>query len=349
MRRYYSTEWTTRSETKWSRCLWNAQGITGYYGIQCKGKDEYTHAQLTKEEIDREIEKACGFNPALKRFIFATTSNKDSEIEEYIRCKNIESIKAGRFEIFASFWEDIVDLLEDNAKTYKWYVNNCHYNQVADVLVSINMDGDLSLYPTFERKTIQYTQREERSLEDIGPTKINNSYLMMPQRFNIPPILGGPQEINHIWCELLSITIENTGSVMLDNQKIELEFSSEEIEAVDDLVHFGVFESDFLRKMKMEKQEVFEFNNDPYGLLIEPHKPLVEKDSMTFEFAILPRTDVGEVNIHWAYLSNGYNKEGHIKLLVQPIYKDSEVTETTEFYGDIPEPRIEIMHYITVE
>lgn len=324
------------------------QGITSYYGIQCKGKDEYTHAQLTKEEIDREIGKACGFIPALKRFIFATTSNKDSEIEEYIRCKNIESIKAGRFEIFASFWEDIVDLLEDNEKTYKWYVNNCHYNQVADVLVSINMDGDLSLHPTFERKTIKYAQREERSLEDMGLTKINNSYVMLPPRLTMPPILGGPQEINHSWCEL-SIIVENIGSVMLDNQKIELEFSSEEIEAVDDLVHFGVLDSEFLQKMKMEKQEVFEYNNDPYGLVIEPRKPLVEKDSRTFEFAILPRTDVGEINIHWTYLSNGYDKEGYIKLPVRPIYKESEVIETTEFYGDIPKPRVEIMHYITVE
>lgn len=31
---------------------------------------------------------------------------------------------------------------------------------------------------------------------------------------------------------------------MLDNQKIELEFFSEEIEAVDNLVYFGIFDSD---------------------------------------------------------------------------------------------------------
>ena len=36
------------------------QGTACYYGIQCKGKDEYTHAQLTKNEINREIEKARG-------------------------------------------------------------------------------------------------------------------------------------------------------------------------------------------------------------------------------------------------------------------------------------------------
>lgn len=322
------------------------QGSACYYGIQCKGKDEYTHAQLTKEEIDREIEKARGFKPALKRFIFATTSNKDSEIEEYIRCKNIDSIAAGGFEIFASFWEDIVDLLEDNDKTYKWYMNNCHYNQVADIHVSITMDGDECIHPVFERKTIKYIQRQERSLDEMGLAKINNSYVMLPPRLNIPPLLGGQQEINHSWCEL-SIAIENTGSVMLDNQKIELEFSSDEIESVDNLVHFGVFDSDLLRKMKMESQEVFEYKNDPYGLLIEPNKPLVEKDSRTFEFAILPHPETSEINIHWTYLSNGFDKEGDIRLPVQPRYKDTEVTETTDFFDDVPETRTEVMHYIT--
>ena len=67
------------------------KGETAYYGIQCKGKDEYTNAQLTKEEIDAEIEKARGFEPPLKRLIFATTANKDEKIEEYIRIKNIDN------------------------------------------------------------------------------------------------------------------------------------------------------------------------------------------------------------------------------------------------------------------
>lgn len=56
-------------------------GVSQYYGVQCKRKDEYTHAQLTKTEIDSEINKARNFSPTLKRFIFASTSNKDTEIE----------------------------------------------------------------------------------------------------------------------------------------------------------------------------------------------------------------------------------------------------------------------------
>ena len=44
-------------------------GERDYYGIQCKGKDEYTNKQLTEDEITSEIEKAKLFLPPLKNFI----------------------------------------------------------------------------------------------------------------------------------------------------------------------------------------------------------------------------------------------------------------------------------------
>lgn len=71
-----------------------------YYGIQCKGKDDYTNVQLTEAEIDGEIAKVKNFTPPLERFIFATTANKNAKIEEYIRQKNIESINNGGFRIY---------------------------------------------------------------------------------------------------------------------------------------------------------------------------------------------------------------------------------------------------------
>lgn len=70
-----------------------------YYGIQCKGKDNYTHSQLTTKEIDEEIEKAKKFQPQLKKLYFATTAVKDAKIEEYIRIKNVESRSNGGFGI----------------------------------------------------------------------------------------------------------------------------------------------------------------------------------------------------------------------------------------------------------
>lgn len=37
------------------------KGRIQYSGIQCKGKDDYSNAQLTKQEIDVELEKAKCF------------------------------------------------------------------------------------------------------------------------------------------------------------------------------------------------------------------------------------------------------------------------------------------------
>ena len=56
----------------------------GYCGIQCKGKDDYSNAQLTEAEIDAEIAKALTFEPELRVLLFATTANKDAKIEGYI-------------------------------------------------------------------------------------------------------------------------------------------------------------------------------------------------------------------------------------------------------------------------
>src|SRR5687767_4448849 len=63
------------------------QGKNGLVGIQCKGKDEYTDSQLTKKEIDLEVEKASLFKPPLEKMYFATTSTRSTSIEEYVREK----------------------------------------------------------------------------------------------------------------------------------------------------------------------------------------------------------------------------------------------------------------------
>ena len=55
------------------------KGEKSYYGIQCKGKDEYSHKLLSTNEIDKEIELAKSFRPPLAKLYFATTSNKDSK------------------------------------------------------------------------------------------------------------------------------------------------------------------------------------------------------------------------------------------------------------------------------
>ena len=85
----------------------------GYCGIQCKGKDDYTNAELTEAEIEDEIEKALTFEPELKLLVFATTANKDAKIEAYIRKKDVEIFRG-------SVWSaDYSDNRVGNE--YDWY------------------------------------------------------------------------------------------------------------------------------------------------------------------------------------------------------------------------------------
>src|SRR5436305_12363210 len=51
-----------------------------YYGIQCKGKNEYNNYQFTELEILDEINKAESFEPKLKKYYLTTTAQNDNKI-----------------------------------------------------------------------------------------------------------------------------------------------------------------------------------------------------------------------------------------------------------------------------
>jgi hypothetical protein len=61
-----------------------------WHGIQCKGKDVGYASKLTKQEIEKEAQKAKGFRPALTHWIVATTAPKDSELEQFARELTVE-------------------------------------------------------------------------------------------------------------------------------------------------------------------------------------------------------------------------------------------------------------------
>jgi hypothetical protein len=138
-------------------------GESTYFGIQCKGKDEYSHTQLTRSEIDREIKKAQGFTPSLGTLIFATTANKDVKIEEYIRIKDAEE----KFEILLFCWEDITDLIEENRLTFNWYVKEIqHISKYDFTVIYENFNDDFILVPNFRRIT-RIFEYEPQSLDDF--------------------------------------------------------------------------------------------------------------------------------------------------------------------------------------
>ena len=164
-----------------------------YYGIQCKGKDEYTHSQLTAIEIDEEIEKAKNFKPLLKKFYFATTANKNANIEEYIRIKDVESRQAGFFEIHLFSWEDIVTQIDQNKRTHDWYVKKLNFKTLYDVSVLFqNGLNEIDFNPILVHNNVKYKLKE---FDPISSGKI--PYIPEENRETKLEILYEPQPIRY--------------------------------------------------------------------------------------------------------------------------------------------------------
>ena len=306
------------------------KGETQYYGIQCKGKDEYTNSTLTYKEIDEEIQKAESFKPKLKCFIFASTANKDTDIEEYVRNKDIEYRTKGLFEVHLACWEDIVDLLEERRNTYNWYINNCQYKDNTDVAITFNGREEIEIYPEYIRTTIYY------KLARLNTSNLNNKYpfhiVGMLNDINLSYNLT-PNTDNKIqWCEI-PIKIENTGTTVIEDYKLYFSTKKESVECISTGIEYlsDVFlDSSFRMEMNRqidEDRELYESADSENELVYIPNDTiLVQTDRRLFSFKIGLKYGVDMIPIYWNFKSRNYNKKGLLKILVIPRYE--EKTET---------------------
>ena len=88
------------------------------YGIQCKVRKEKI---LTKKDIDDEIKKAKNFTPKLNTYIFATTTERDKNLQDLILEISNNEKNAGGFEVQIKFWEDITSLFAEYPNIAKKY------------------------------------------------------------------------------------------------------------------------------------------------------------------------------------------------------------------------------------
>lgn len=316
------------------------QGQSAYFGIQCKGKDDYTHRQLTEKEIDTEIAKAKTFEPALKRLIFATTANRDTQIETYIRKRNIESIAVGDFEIYLSSWEDIIDLLIERRDTYNWYVNNCQYKNSTNVDVTIEGKAVYTIHPQYYRTTKKYKYIP----------KDNLSILMSRLRTNY---LGHRiKRTDYRWANV-HIQVENIGSTVISDYKLYLKFSKEGVAKTSDLIQYPSYlgMNDTIKTALWEhisnEREVYKYSNCNDLEIIPTEKNLVQTDSRSFKIGIKPEDNASEIKMYWDFKSRDYNKQGIIIIKVEPVYTNREEiieVDTQEACKDeeiVIEPKIE--------
>lgn len=317
------------------------KGEDQYFGIQCKGKDDYSNSVLTTAEIDSEIIKAKEFKPALKQFIFTTTANKDVSIEEYVRLKDIENRQNGLFEVYLFCWEDIVDLLEERQNTYNWYVNNCQYKDSTDISVTFDGQQVVVIHPEYIHKTITYKLREKDPWTDFFQQSHSIVPTFSPLRFN------EPRKFDYRWCKV-NLNIENTGSTVIKDYKLYfgvdadcIDGFSAGIQYENNILISDIVRSDINRKID-ENREVYPTKYSNLLQFIPNNSILVQTDNKSFSFKVLPKDKVEEIVLFWDFKSQNYNKQGKLVIKVEPKYDYICETKLVDNVEDLKEPQVTI-------
>ncbi|WP_276833770.1 hypothetical protein [Chryseobacterium cucumeris] len=265
-------------------------GESGYYGIQCKGKDEYTGKNFTKKEIDKEIEKAKSFIPKLKKLYFATTAEKDARIEEYIREINLKNIENGIFEVEIYCWGDIVELIFENRNTYNYYVKSLNFKDNYSVELNFfNNSETLDLFPKFKKETIikvgktykQYNPRK-RTLDLLGA-----SFNSRTEKVNV--------SLNQI-----RLKLRNSGERDIINFKIIIEIDGEITDIVENNMNLNI--------KKINSQSNIIINKEEKRIEIIPSKKILVGDDeyLPEEFYIKTPPYRTSLKLNWKLLSSNF-------------------------------------------
>lgn len=334
--------WECHEIKKNGRSGQNQQGVdvygipkneSEYHGIQCKGKDDYTNSQLSKSEIDNEISKAKLFTPKLKKFYFATTANKDSSIEEYVRVKDIENRDAGLFEIHLFCWEDIADLIEENKKTFDWYVKNINHKIAFDVKLSFQ-DGTthLEFNPRLVKNYITY------KIKPFAPPTggiLGLGYSTSQSRKSRREIDAEPQPVRYFFngtrynrssC-VFSLRIKNVGNTAIKNYKLYFNIESDDVTA--DTV---TKQNKFLDTYKYT-YNTFMYKGTNNGVLEPEETILVQKDSIrTDDICLRPNIEKEQqIKIKWRLVSEDFDDEGILTIQLNTEIIERLIVEEGEF------------------
>lgn len=303
-------------------------GENEYSGIQCKCKPG--NKVLTTNEIDNEIDNAQAFKPALKRLVFATTSDKDAALEEYVRIKDEENRKNGLFTIDIKSWQDIVDMLERNK-----LVLNTYMDIVADdYAVTITFDDgrdEKVIRPKWSRVYYMEPTPKEEPVEAAPKPNYNVLFggvvsqlqhiAELADTFNRPvmataKIVKGTMKTNHTYCHLRFMVV-NQGRTPIDDYKIIFHFNNQDVRFVYDNVEkkmsFPELNYNLMRDTTLE---------DGQGVTMYGKSIIPGDDVMSDDFYIHLPNEAEEVNIYWRLLSRHYSKEGKLRLMVEKEYEE---------------------------
>ncbi len=305
----------------------------GYWGIQCKGKDSYTNAKLTKIEIDNEIEKAKFFKPQLEVFVFATTSNKDASIEEYIRLKDIEN---NNFEILLYCWEDIVDLIEENREVYNYFMESQKYKTEFDFTVFMDEVDNKNhvLKPEFYETHIKTVIKP--------PVSYNPRKNLLHENF----INGSWERIsktNFSYC-FFKLILLNTGNKVLENWKIKFELEGE----FKFLGNYdGSKDESFTPEKVINPNAFISYDNGNFSY--SSIHPLIQKDFKKYVIWICPLHKEYELSLNWELLARDYSKKGVLKLKISPSIEKRILRNEVESHFDLKDDIVRIDEKVVYE
>lgn len=317
-------------------------GEDKYYGIQSKGKDEYTNKQFTEDEIMKEIEKAKLFQPPLKKLYFATTAVKDAGIEEIVRKINIKNREEGLFEVHIFSWEDIVDLIDENKQTHDWYLKNQNYKTTKSVLVTFQDSlTELIINPKFRRTVtlyrlrIEIESRQKNGKPDLYDKQLRSILFLDNQNLKLALPNFMQTKVNLSYCSFY-FQIHNTGLDPIEEYKLLFEFEGE----VQDLKDPNDRVTSLTTLSTTRYFSDVELCTDPMSGKVIPHNALLVGEDIynSDEIIIKPMPKEYEITINWKLISKDYRDGGKLKLIVKP---DIERKYKTVLVEDITEVRVE--------
>lgn len=307
------------------------KGESQYYGIQCKNKDENTNSTISKMEIIKEISNATSFKPPLGKLYFATTASKNAEIEEFVRGKNLENLKKGLFGVEVYFWEDIVDLIDENRETYDFYINSNAYKTNKSVSVTFQ-NGETKLFanPKFLKKITSYRLNEEpdrlTSIENQILKGIRRKNLIFsPSTINLKIDLSAKFNLSFL---VFAIRIHNTGKDPIEESKLELNFQGD----INEISDNNIISNSAIRKISFNS-DIGLFKDEPYCEIYPSKNVLVSDDYYNSnEIFLKPSAKDSEITISWRLLSKDFKEQGDLTLMVKPDFK----IQKNEFLIDDP-------------
>lgn len=318
-----------------------------YYGIQCKGKNEYSHNQFSEDEIIKEIDKAKSFQPPLKKLYFATTALNDSKIQQFVRIKNLENKKNGLFEVHLFCWESIVDLIDRNKHTHDWYLKNQNYKTNKSVTLTFeNGLTELICVPKFRRIDTLYTKSLASSFDfTINPVVAN--LIKNQEKFNrIRGFdLGSFRPQVNLSFVKFRLLLNNTGSEPIEQYKVFFEFDGD-IQELADKNEVNTYSTIAILSVS---SNTFLYPNTKNGKLIPNSSILVGDDTFkSKEIFVKPFPTESTILIKWKMISKDFKDNGELRLIIKPNFEIERKYVTVDLKSEVHIVKGDAQDYIVV-